>query len=182
MAALAIPVAWEAPAEATKHAKRHRKRPLRVRAATEQDVAAISRLNQQFKLDLPDFKWTDRAWIRAEVHHGNYFVLHQGKKTLGAMCLLTSPEPGKSAYVETIATARSGHGKGYGKRLIAFAAKKARRAGSSDLNVESFCSYGVKDFYLRAGFKVLPKVGRVDSGEPYYRFRMRLNPPRSRSL
>ena len=140
--------------------------------ATKDNIRDIVGLNGQFHLDIKGFKWDKPEWIKEEIEKGNYFVLKQGDKVIGAID--TQKLGSGDLYIEAIAVEPSQHGTGLGKRLIMFAKDMGQNLGCKKLTVESFQSYGLLDFYQKVGFKLdTPSIGYYE-GKPFYRFVMHL--------
>jgi ribosomal protein S18 acetylase RimI-like enzyme len=153
--------------------------------ARQSDVATIAMINAQFDgafkehgLKMPLPKYWDQRWVAEGVGNSNQFVLREGSNILGAMCLVTDKRfseglSDNEAYIESLAINHEMHSRGFGKRLIDFARKRAIKECKSELSVESFCLYDVKGFYLKCGFELDPEKGEL-KGYPYYRFFMKL--------
>lgn len=140
--------------------------------ASLEDVPDIVELNRQFHKNMKDFRWDSSDWIQTEVEHGNYYVAKKENQIVGAINVQEIPN--LDMYIETIATDPDQHGSGIGRMLINFVKEKALSKGFKKLTVESFESYGIKDFYLKVGFQLdSPSVDYVDS-QPYFRFVMHL--------
>ncbi len=137
--------------------------------ATEADLTAIVELNEQFHLDIPNFKWDQASWISQEIKKGTFFVLKDESLIIGAICL----KPGKDELtIETIAIRKDFQGLSHGKTLVLFARDEAKRQRKSRLTVETFCSYNLGEFYKKCGFKVDdPPLGKFED-QPYTRFFM----------
>ena len=137
--------------------------------ATEVDLTTIIELNEQFHLDIPNFKWDKARWISEEIKKGTFFVLKDEDLVIGAICL----KPAKDELrIETIAIRKDFQGLSHGKTLIQFARDEAKRQTKFRLTVESFCSYNLGEFYKKCGFKVDdPPIGYFKN-QPYSRFFM----------
>ncbi|KRT67576.1 MAG: GCN5-like protein N-acetyltransferase [candidate division WWE3 bacterium CSP1-7] len=140
-----------------------------VEPAREEDAAEIANLNTLFHLDIPDFKWDDKNWVREQIEQENYFILKENGVLTGAIDLQIQED---SLSIETIAVRKELQGKGTGRKLIDFAKDQARQKGKPKLTVESFTDYGLESFYQKVGFgKDDPYLGDYQ-GKPYYRFIM----------
>jgi ribosomal protein S18 acetylase RimI-like enzyme len=136
--------------------------------ATSQNLEDIVRLNKQFHLDIPNFKWDTPMWINEELQKGNYFILGEKEQVFGAICLESRDD---GVHIETIAVRSELHRKGLGKKMICYAIDRTKKEGQRKLIVESFLDYGLEGFYLKSGFlkSVLP---RVYSGKKYNQYFM----------
>src|SRR3972149_4394828 len=140
-----------------------------VEPAREEDAAEIANLNTLFHLDIPDFTWDDKNWVREQIERENYFILKENGVLTGAIDLQIQED---SLSIETIAVRKELQGKGTGRKLIDFAKDQARQKGKPKLTVESFTDYGLESFYQKVGFgKDEPYLGDYQ-GKPYSRFIM----------
>jgi N-acetylglutamate synthase-like GNAT family acetyltransferase len=122
-----------------------------IELADIQDLGSIERINKQLRLDVPDFKWDQKEWISEEIKNSNFFVLRQDGLVCGAICLIPKE---KHLTIETIAVDKEKQRIGFGRKLIEFAFKNARKGNMTKVGVGSFIYYGAKDFYLKCGFRL----------------------------
>ena len=136
--------------------------------AKSENLEEIVELNKQFHLNIANFKWDTHEWINSEIMMGNYFILREADKVLGAICLESKDD---GVHIETIAVKNELHRKGLGKKLISYAVDRAKKEGQRKLMVESFLDYGLEGFYTKSGFlkSVLP---RAYSGKKYNQYFM----------
>ena len=150
---------------------------MRVVAATSDHVEEIIEINHQFRtifsnkgLRIPFTRYFRKDCVLKEIELGNQFVVREDSEVVGAMGLKMLD---KEAYIESLAVKSDRHGRGIGKNLVDFAKRRARKERKPLLTVESFCVYGVKDFYLKCGFKIDSELGEYE-GHKCYCFSMGL--------
>jgi len=143
---------------------------MQVLKANKVDLEAITNLNRLFHLDFPWFRWDNPKWVEKEIKNGNCYIIKNEYGVIAAMCLRMLKEEG---CIETIAVQENKQKSGVGRRLIEFAIDKSKISGKSKLTVESFCKYGVKEFYEKCGFVTKDKI-ETFNGHPYYCFSMKL--------
>jgi N-acetylglutamate synthase-like GNAT family acetyltransferase len=134
-----------------------------------EDVNNIRSLNQQFHLNINNFKWDTKRWIISQVKKGNYYILKQGNLVLGAINI----EKNKNEYIiSTLAIKEDMHKKGLGKTLLDFAKEIAIKDKARSLSVSSFLKYNLEEFYTKCGFS--KQEVENYKGHPYITFSMKL--------
>jgi ribosomal protein S18 acetylase RimI-like enzyme len=146
-------------------------RHMQVTKADIKDLESIVTLNKLLHLDFPWFKWDDPKWIREDLENNDYYVIRSNGEIVASMCLKMLDK--EEAYIDTMAVQRERQGSGFGRQLIEFAKIHSKQKGRSVLSVDSFCDYGVQEFYEKCGFTRSPILGNY-KGQPYYRFSMDL--------
>lgn len=141
---------------------------IQIKLAEESDLESMVRLNRQFHLNIPGFRWDGDSYISNELKENNYWVIKDEKGIIAAMCLKMLENEGS---IETIAISPEKHKLGFGRRLIEFAKDFSKQMGKSRLSVESFCEYNLQEFYEKCGFTKEPNV-RDYNGHPYDCFHM----------
>jgi len=135
------------------------------------DAPGIAAINEQFNLDIPEFRWGKHSWVEEEIRKGNYCVTRDDKGVAGTLCLeLASKEHRLAGVIEAMAIRSDLRGKGLGRMMIDHAKDICKHNPSvRRLVVESFCEYdpSVKRFYDGYGFHTAPKH-RVFQGHEYY--------------
>lgn len=153
---------------------------MRIQKARGRDVSEIISLNEQlilpFKsqsLELLVSKYIDKKLILEQIESGYYYIL-KDIDTVGALCLFLGTEDAENeAYIESLAVRKDDHNKGYGRKLVDFSIDKSMREGMQAITVDSFVVYDVKDFYIKCGFKLNPKLKKYN-GHKLYSFYMDL--------
>jgi GNAT superfamily N-acetyltransferase len=126
--------------------------------AAPSDAAAITDINKQFLLDIPEFRWGERSWVEEVIQMGHYYVLHDEKGIAAAVCVHTDtsklcrPYPeGETGVIDAIAVRPDLKGRGMGKRMMELVEEQFGPEVRT-LVVESFSSYGLSDFYAKCGY------------------------------
>lgn len=138
--------------------------------ANPAQASEIAKLNEQFHLDIPDFRWDTLAWVEEQIRLGNYFITADEQGVTGALCLLTHDDAG---VIEAMAVRSDLHGTGVGRLLVDEAQAQSIERGLKTLVVESFCAYGVQGFYEKCGFIRAEELQQFH-GHDYYCFSMTL--------
>lgn len=135
---------------------------MKIKKAILKDIPIICRVYKQITLPNYDFKWDQKWWIEKTVRAGKFFKIDH-------KAFISLEGDGHELEITTLVISKRYHKKGYGKRLVEFAFKRAKNSGHVLVTVGSFIHYKVKDFYLNCGFKF---VGEMDDagGCPYYDF------------
>ncbi|HYD34539.1 MAG TPA: GNAT family N-acetyltransferase [Vitreimonas sp.] len=144
------------------------------RTANQDDLDIIVTLNSQFNLAMPNFYWDQPEWVSTQIEHARYFVLiNPDNLVIGAICLTPLTDTNQ-LNLETLAINPQHHGQGLGKKMIEFAKQKALEGRCESLIVETFQCYKLEAFYLKCGFSKDEPYILFENGEPYYRFKMKL--------
>lgn len=142
---------------------------MEIRKAGLKDIAAIKEIADLLYVEMPDFVWNKEEFIRKQIEKGEYFVAEnppaEGEKIIGIVSLR---ERNGMLYIETLAVAKDIQSTGVGKKLVEFAKQFSKDRGFKILRVTSFYEYGVKDFYIKQGFRLLDEPGEY-SGHKFYR-------------
>lgn len=141
-----------------------------IRKANLEDLAAIKNIADLLYLDIPGFNWNKEDFIKDQVEKGEYYIAEEGDKAVGAMSLRSR---NNMLYIETLAVSKDIRSLGIGSGLVDFAKRFAREKGFIILRVTSFYEYGVKDFYLKHGFRLLPEPGEY-GGHKFHRLEFEL--------
>lgn len=137
---------------------------MQIRKAILKDVEAIKQIADLLYIEMPDFVWNQEDFIKKQIERGEYYVLEKDK-VLG---ILSLREKQGMMYIETLAVAKDLQAKGIGSKLIEFAKDFGRKNNFKILRTTSFYEYGVKDFYIKNGFRLLPESGKY-SGHKFHR-------------
>ena len=149
---------------------------MNIRKAVPEDLKSIAEIARALYLDIPDFVWTTEDYIRKQIEKGEYYVaapseaLAEEGRILGAMSLR---DRNGMLYIETLAVAKDIQSKGVGSELVEFAKQFAKGNGFKILRTTSFYEYGVKDFYIKRGFRLLDEPGEY-GGHKFYRLEFEL--------
>ena len=163
-----------------------------IRKANLGDAQKITEIAQVLYLDIPGFNWHQEDFIMKQIEKGEYYVavssdsafvatsakevaLAQEEQVAGVMSLR---ERNGMLYIETLAVAKDiqaphlrasgGQAKGVGSGLVEFAKQFAKENNFKILRTTSFYEYGVKDFYLKNGFRLLDEPGEYN-GHKFHR-------------
>jgi N-acetylglutamate synthase-like GNAT family acetyltransferase len=140
---------------------------MNITKAKKKHLDELVRLNSLLHLDIPNFDWDKKKSIAETLDR--YYIALDNNKALGAISIYLNP---RTAKIETIAIDPEMQGKGLGKRLVDFAKEYAQDLGIHKLKVESFCQYGVREFYEKCGFQ-MDKI-KYYYKIPYYTFSTRI--------
>lgn len=143
---------------------------MNIRKAVLGDTKVIKKIADLLYLDIPGFDWNKEDFIEGQIRKGEYYIAEEGEKAVGAMSLR---ERNGRLYIETLVVSKDIQSKGVGSMLVDFAKQFARENGFKILRTTSFYEYGVKDFYLKHGFRLLPEPGEY-GGHKFYRFQFDL--------
>jgi len=138
---------------------------MNIRKAVLEDAEKITEIAQVLYLDIPGFDWHQEDFIKKQVERGEYYIGEENGKAVGVISLR---ERNGMLYIETLAKAQDVQLSGVGKRLVEFAKNFARENNFKILRTTSFYEYGVKDFYIKNGFRLLPESGEY-GGHKFYR-------------
>ena len=160
---------------------------MNIRQAVSEDSKAIKKIADLLYIEMPDFVWNTEKFIKEQVERGEYYVAvfsdlsAEASAQAGALAkeeqivgIASLRERNGMMYIETLAVAKDIRSKGVGSKLVEFAKQLARENGFKILRVTSFYEYGVKDFYIKHGFKLLDKLGEY-SGHKFHRLDFELN-------
>lgn len=143
----------------------------RIIKAKVENADEIVSLNNQFHLDMSDFKWDTKEWIIQEIQKKMYYILvDDDNNVLGALHI---GKYDNEYYISTIAVKKEIHGKGLGKKLIDFAKELSIKNNIHLLIVESYCEYNLETFYTKCGFTKEKEIG-VHEGYDYFKFFIKL--------
>jgi len=144
---------------------------MEVRKANLEDIGAIKKIADLLYFEMPDFVWNTGEFIEKQVGRGEYYVAEENGKVVGITSLR---ERNKMLYIETLAVAKDSQSSGLGKKLVEFARQFAKGNNFEILRTTSFYEYGVKDFWIKQGFRLLGEPGEY-GGHKFYRFELKLN-------
>ena len=138
---------------------------INIRLANLEDVKSIKQIADLLYIEMPDFVWNTEEFIEKQVEKGEYYLAEEGGKALGIISLR---ERNKMLFIETLAVARAIQSSGIGKKLVEFAKQFARENNFKVLRTTSFYEYGVKDFWIKQGFRLLDEPGEY-KGHKFFR-------------
>ncbi len=144
---------------------------MKIRKASPEDLQSIKEIAGLLYIEMPDFVWNKENFIEKQIEKGEYYVtvsfeaLAKKERILGIVSLR---ERQGMLYIETLAVAEDIQAKGIGSNLVEFAKDFARKNNFKILRTTSFYEYGVKDFYIKNGFRLLPESGEY-AGHKFYR-------------
>ncbi len=138
---------------------------MEIRKANLEDAAAIKIIADLLYLDIPGFNFNEESFIGDYIRRGEYYVAEENGKIIGIMSVR---ERDGRLYIETLAVAGDIQSKGVGSKLVEFAKQIAKESGFKILRVASFYEYGVKDFYIKHGFRLLDEPGEY-GGHNFHR-------------
>ncbi len=136
-----------------------------IRKALPEDIEMIAKIAQALYLNIPDFVWTTEKFIINQIERGEYYLAEENRKIIGITSLR---ERNGMLYIETLAVAKNIQSKGVGSGLVEFAKRFARENNFKILRTTSFYEYGVKDFWIKQGFRLLDEPGEYN-GHKFYR-------------
>ena len=128
---------------------------LLVRRAVDKDIPPIRRIMKLLmhpKIDFGDAYFHPTRSVRWFVDRGEYFVVTEDGRVIGAMVL---EDEDKGLGITILAVTKSRQKSGGGKKLVDYAKEMARKTPKSRLSVCSFYVMKAKDFYLKQGFKLM---------------------------
>lgn len=142
---------------------------MKIRQATFEDLKPIKEIADLLYIEMPGFVWNNEEFIRKQIERGEYYVTENppagGGKIVGIMSLR---ERNKMIYIETLAVAKDIQTKGVGSKMVDFAKIFSKENNFKIMRTTSFYEYGVKDFYLKHGFRLLDEPGEY-SGHKFHR-------------
>lgn len=144
---------------------------MKVRKAILEDVEKITEIASVLYLDIKDFVWTTEDFIRKQVEKGEYYIGEENDRAAGVISLR---KRNGMLYIETLVVAKDIQSSGIGKKLVEFAKQFARENNFKIMRTTSFYEYGVKDFWIKQGFRLLEESGEY-SGHKFYRLEFKLN-------
>lgn len=142
-----------------------------IRQAKLEDIEKISEIVQVLQLDIPEFVWTSREYVKKQVEKGEYFFGCEDGVPVGALSLR---ERNGILYIETLAVAKDAQLRGIGSKLVDFAKEFAKKKGFKKMRTTSFYEYGVKDYWLKQDFRLLEEPEEY-GGHEFYRFELDLS-------
>jgi GNAT superfamily N-acetyltransferase len=140
---------------------------MKIKKARLRDIPIILEAHKQISLPIKDFGWDEEWWIEESIRFGNFFTINNHA------FMSLEEDNSDTLEITTIVVCPEYHGLGYGKQLVNYAIKRAKRKGYSKLVVGSYTNYNVKDFYINCGFELL-KIRRCYKKYKYYDFAMKL--------
>ena len=141
-----------------------------IRKANLGDAQKITEIAQVLYLDIPDFVWAAPEFIKRQIERGEYYVAEENGRPVGVMSLR---DRNGRLYIETLAVTEDIQSKGVGSELVEFAKQFAKENNFKILRTTSFYEYGVKDFYIKNGFRLLDEPGEYN-GRKFYRLEFTL--------
>ncbi len=141
-----------------------------IRLANYSDIKAIKKIADLLFVEMPDFIWNTEDFIKKQVEKGEYYVYEDEDRIIGIISLR---ERNGMLYIETLAVSKDIQSKGIGSKLVDFAKKFALENGFKIMRTTSFYEYGVKDFWIKHGFRLLDEAGEY-GGHKFYRFQFDL--------
>lgn len=145
---------------------------MNIRKANLKDIRPIKEIADLLYLEMPDFLWNTEGFIGKQIERGEYYVAEENGKAVGIMSLR---DRNKILYIETLAVAKNSQSSGVGKKLIEFAKQFSKNNDFKILRTTSFYEYGVKDFYIRQGFRLLDESGEY-GGHKFHRLEWAVQP------
>ena len=139
---------------------------MEIRKADPEDLEVIKEIADLLYIEMPDFVWNAGDFIKKQIERGEYFVAEENGKAVGVISLR---ERNGMMYIETLAVSKDIQAKGFGSKLVEFAKQFARKNGFVVLRTTSFYEYGVKDYWLKQGFRLLDEPGEY-GGHKFHRF------------
>lgn len=139
---------------------------INIRLATLIDLQEIKQIADLLYIDMPDFVWNTKEFIKEQIKKEEYYISEENEKIIGIISLR---ERNMMLYIETLAVAKNIQSSGIGKKLVEFARQFARENNFKVLRTTSFYEYGVKDFWIKQGFQLLAEPGEY-KGYKFYRF------------
>ena len=143
-----------------------------IRKADSKDIAAIKKIADLLYLDIPGFDWNDEYFIKGQIEKGEYYLVEKDGIAVGAISLR---DRNGRLYIETLAVAKDIQTRGVGTKLVEFAKQFARENGFKILRTTSFYEYGVKDFYIKQGFRLFDEAGEY-GGHKFHRLEWAVEP------
>ncbi|MEK7537191.1 MAG: GNAT family N-acetyltransferase [Patescibacteria group bacterium] len=144
---------------------------MKLRLANSGDLKAVKEIAGLLYIDMPDFVWDTEEFIKKQIKRGEYYIGEENGKTAGMVSLR---ERNGMLYIETLAVVKDAQSSGIGSKLVEFAKKFAKDKGFKILRTTSFYEYGVKDFYIKQGFRLLDEPGEYN-GHKFYRLEFKLS-------
>ena len=144
---------------------------INIRLANQEDGGAIKKIADLLYLDIPEFNWNKDDFIKGQIKKGEYYVAEENGKIIGITSLR---DRNSRLYIETLAVAKDIQSSGIGKKLVEFTKQFAKENNFKIMRTTSFYEYGVKDFWIKQGFKLLDEPGQY-SGHEFYRLELKLN-------
>ena len=143
---------------------------INIRLATLKDIQSIKKLADLLYIQMLDFVWNTEEFIKKQIKRREYYVAEDSGKVIGIVSLR---ERNRMMYIETLAVAKNIQSSGIGKKLVEFARKFAKENNFKILRTTSFYEYGVKDFWIKQGFRLLDEPGEY-AGHKFYRLELNL--------
>ena len=138
---------------------------MEIRKADSKDIAAIKKIADLLYLDILGFEWNKEDFIKGQIEKGEYYLAEENGIAVGAISLR---DRNGMIYIETLVVAKDIQTRGIGRQLVEFAKQFARENNFKILRTTSFYEYGVKDFYIKQGFKLLDEAGEY-GGHKFHR-------------
>lgn len=143
---------------------------MNIRLADPEDLLAIKEIASLLYIELPGFVWNTEDFIKKQIERGEYYVAENDGKISG---IISFRERNGIMYIETLAVAKDVQARGVGSGLVDFAKRFAKENGYKILRTASFYEYGVRDYWIKQGFRLLDEPGEY-SGHKFYRFELNL--------
>lgn len=149
---------------------------MNIRQATLEDLKPIKETADLLYIEMPDFVWNTEEFIKDQIERGEYYValsseaLAKEEQIVGIVSLR---ERNRMLYIETLAVSKNTQSKGVGSKLVEFAKDFAGKNNFKTMRTTSFYEYGVKDYWLKQGFRLLDEPGEY-AGHKFYRFETEL--------
>lgn len=142
-----------------------------VRKATPVDAQNIATVAHLLHLDMPDFVWSNPAYIAQQVNRGEYFMIEEQGMVVGIMSMR---ERNYKMHIETLVVKPEFQSRGFGTLLLNYAKHVAQEKGHNTLHAYSFTEYNIENFYLKKGFQRLSFTGNYQ-GHSYHCFAMHIS-------
>lgn len=143
---------------------------MNIRHATLEDLKTIKETAGLLYIEMPDFVWNTEEFIKGQIERGEYYVAEDEGKVVGIVSLR---ERNGMMYIETLAVAKTVQSSGIGSKLVEFAKEFSRKNNFKIMRTTSFYEYGIKDYWVKQGFRLLDEPGEY-SGHEFYRFELNL--------
>lgn len=127
-----------------------------IRQAELKDRQEILNIVHGLYLDIPRFVWNTEDFVTKQIENKEYFVVEHEGVLAGVVSLRRRSS---KVSIETLAVRKDLQFKGFGTKLIEFAKQFTKEQGFTILHAYSFKEYGIGDFYIKKGFKVMGDVG-----------------------
>ena len=141
-----------------------------MKKARPEDLGTIKKIADLLYIEMSDFVWNTEGFIRKQIERGEYYAIEIDGQMAG---IISFRDRNSIFYIETLAVAKDIQTKGIGSKLVEFAKDFARKNNFKKMRTTSFYEYGVNDFWIKQGFRLLEEPGEY-GGHKFYRFQFDL--------